>query len=242
MPPFDLQGKPLAGVINHHILAADLMARFFKTLKKARPDIQTFIILSPDHFSQGHGISTSQLPYVTPAGDVAVRVPWVKELKRSGVWDGTESRAFEDEHGVGALVPFMAREFPQAQVLLIFLRSDLKPEATEDLGRRLAALADDKTFVVVSSDMSHYLKEADALKRDADTLQWLKHDQWDKLASATDKNTDSAMGFSVLQSYLKTTPLLKGGRGDFVLLSHKISTDYVADKSNTTSYIVGVWE
>ena len=232
----------MAGVINHHILAADLVARFFKTLQTVHPGIETFIILSPDHFSQGRGISMQELNYVTPAGEVATNQLWLSELKKTGAWDGTESRAFENEHGAGALVPFIAREFPKAKILPIFLRSDLSPDKSQELGKALAKLADDKTFVVVSSDMSHYLKESEARRHDDETISWLQQNQWVKLSAATDQNTDSAVGLTVLHSYFATTPLIKGGRGDFVLLSHKLSTDYVADTKNTTSYIVGFWE
>ncbi|MDD5726512.1 MAG: AmmeMemoRadiSam system protein B, partial [Patescibacteria group bacterium] len=250
------KGKPIAGVVNHHILAADLIARFFKTLRAVRPDIETLIILSPDHFSQGRGISTNELAYVTLADDVVVNKPWASELGKIGVWDGTESRAFENEHGVGALVPFIAREFPNAKILPIFLRADLTTDKTQELGKALAKLADDKTFVIVSSDMSHYLKESDARQHDVETIGWLQQNQWDRLMSATDKNTDSAVGLTVLHSYLQhKAPLIKGGsprpprfagdaggKGEFSLLSHKLSTDYMADIKNTTSYIVGFWE
>ncbi len=235
LKPFDFQGKPIAGVVNHHILAADLMARFFKTLKAARPDIETFVIVSPDHFSRGQGISTNGLTYVTPAGDAVVRKRWVFQLKKTGVWDGTDTRAFEQEHGVGALVPFIVREFPGAKILPIFLRADLKPEQTKKFGEDLAKLVDDKTFVVISSDMSHYLKEADALRYDAETIRWLQQDEWDKLSSASDKNTDSAPAFDFLSSYFANYKV------NFSLLSHKISTDYGADPNSTTSYILGFW-
>lgn len=117
---FNFKGQPIAGVVNHHILANDLIARFFKTLRAVRPDIETIIILSPDHFSQGRGLSTHELTYVTLAGDVAVNKPWVLELEKIGVWDGTDSRAFENEHGIGALAPFIAREFPGVKIVTSF--------------------------------------------------------------------------------------------------------------------------
>lgn len=235
---FDYKDKPRVGVVNHHVLAGDLMAKFFKTLKTVRPEIETFIILSPDHFSRGRGVSTHGLTYVTPAGDVVVRKRWVFEFGKTGVWDGTESRAFENEHGVGALVPFIAREFPGAKILPIFLRADLKTETAKQFGEDLARLADDETFVVVSSDMSHYLKELEARRHDAETIRWLQQNQWDKLSSATDDNTDSAVAFKVLQSYFNSKKIAY----NFNLLSHKLSTDYGAELNSTTSYIVGFWK
>ncbi|MDD2786324.1 MAG: AmmeMemoRadiSam system protein B [Patescibacteria group bacterium] len=243
LKPFALKGSPIAGVVNHHVLAGDVLAQFFKTIKIARPDLETFIIISPDHFSQGRGVSTHGLTYVTPAGDAVVRKRWVFELEKIGVWDGTDQRAFENEHGVGALVPFIEREYPQAKIMPLFLRADLPLDQAEKVGEELAKLSDGKTFVVVSSDMSHGLKRDDASKRDAKTLRWLRDGDWDRLESATDKNTDSAVGFAVLHAYLqKKLPLGKGGQGGFHLLSHRQSADYVADPTNVTTYISGVWE
>ncbi|MDD5437541.1 MAG: AmmeMemoRadiSam system protein B [Patescibacteria group bacterium] len=238
LKPFDFKGKPIAGVVNHHVLASDLVARFFKTLKAVRPEIETFVIISPDHFSRGQGVSTQGLTYVTSAGDAVVRKRWIFELKKTGIWDGTDSRVFEEEHGVGALAPFIAREFPGAKILPIFLRADLKPDQAKKFGEDLAKFSDEKTFVVISSDMSHYLKETDARGHDAETIKWLQRNQWDKLSAATDKNTDSGPAFMVLQAYLE----LKAPKKDFFLLSHKISTDYGADPNSTTSYIVGFWK
>ncbi len=232
------QGRPLAGVVNHHVVAMDLMAKFFKTLKNVRPDIETFVILSPDHLARGKDVSTSRLSYNTPTGESTVDGRWSKDLYEYGAYDGTEGRMFENEHGVGALAPFIKREFPEAKIVPVFLGKNVSRQRLESLGRALASFADEKTFVVVSSDMSHYLRREDAAARDRETTQWLARGDWPLLESATDKNTDSASAFAVLREYLN----LQKGVGRFELLGHAISTDYIRDPLNTTSYIVGLWD
>ena len=264
---WDYDGQPIAGVVNHHSLAMDLIAQFFKTLKSARPEIKTFIILSPDHFAQGRDISTSRLSYSTPGGllkvdgrisspkanapraqNIEFRISNMTGSSSSSfqpsifppfpVWDGTASRAFEKEHGVGALVPFIKREFPDAEIVPVFLSHDAPRERLLVLGRALASFADDTTFVVLSSDMSHYQRREDTVVRDRETMQWLAYGDWTRLESATDKNSDSSAGFTVLYKYLSVLKAKK----DFRLMSHANSYDYTHDPANVTSYIVGFWE
>jgi len=252
--PWKFAGYPIAGVVNHHTAAMDLQAKFFKTLKSVRSNIKTFIILSPDHFQRGPGISAQRLPYSTPSGLVTCNF---KLATVSSVWDGTASRAFEKEHGVGALAPFIAREYPGAAVMPFFLRADAPRDQLIALGDELARLSTTSTFILVSSDMSHGLTDAEARKHDKETLSWLENNNWTKLENATDANTDSGPAFTVLHEFFskrKTPlpplnkgvtkdPLVKGGiKGGFEPLAHALSTDYGGDAKNVTSYIVGFWK
>ena len=253
MAPWKYDGYPIAGVVNHHTAAMDLQAKFFKTLKSVRPDIKTFIILSPDHFRRGSGIATGQLPYATPSGLVSLNL---QLLTNSSVDHGS----FKEEHGVGALAPFIAREFPGAKIVPFFLRSDAPRDQLVALGDELAHISSTSTFVIVSSDMSHGLTDMEARKHDNETLSWMASNNWKELEKATDANTDSGPAFIVLHEYLSKSenppaplsqggssgtknPLVKGGNeGGFDLLFHALSTDYGSDPKNATSYIVGFWK
>lgn len=234
--------KPVAGVVNHHVLAMDLLAEFFKSIKQSRPDIKTFIILSPDHLSRGHGISLSNLAYSTPAGTVEVKNDYFQSLKNLDYYDGTSARLFEDEHGVGALVPFIAREFPNADVVPVFLRSDISLKQARQLGQDLSLLVSGDSMLIISSDMSHALDSNKASARDRQTLEWLERMDFDYLIKATDANTDSGASFAVLAAYLADLdPEKQISDYAFQLLSHKSSVDYNQDPGNVTTYITGFW-
>ncbi len=246
-------GKPVSGVVNHHVLGLDLMARFFKTLKQVQPGVRTFIILSPDHFAAGEDVSTSALDYATPHGLLANHQTQAQTCEINGiesgllvgnaiqaanricVWDGTAKRAFENEHGVGALAPFIKREFPDSKIVPIFLSRTTSAERLRKLGQALKGYGDE-TFVVVSSDMSHYLRLEQSLERDRQTLAWLEKGQWTPLENATDKNTDSASGFAVLHEYLSDS------KSSFQFLKNATAYDYSHDGLNVTTYILGFWE
>lgn len=253
MAPWTHTGKPVAGVVNHHVLGSDLLAGFFKTLKQDQPEIRTFIILSPDHFAVGEDISTSALDYATPQGLLANRQKQAKKCEINGivsglyvgyatrtadlicVWDGTDKRAFENEHGVGALAPFIKREFPDSKIVPIFLSRTASADRLRKLGQALKSFGPG-TFVIVSSDMSHYLRLEQSQERDRQTLRWLGKGEWKPLENATDKNTDSASGFTVLRKYLSDSKTV------FKLLKNSTAYDYSHDELNVTTYIVGFWE
>jgi AmmeMemoRadiSam system protein B len=227
-----IDGYPVAGIVNHHSLAMDLQARFFKSLKESRSDIETFVVISPDHFLAGDLISTHGFAYSTPAGEVNSQA-----LDVNGVFVVKDVKVFQNEHGVGAVVPFIAREFPEAVVVPVYIRPEATRSQLEKLGEGIAELVDEETFVVVSSDMSHYLVDEEARENDKMTLGWIESNDWEKLSSVDDDYTDSKQGFAVLGSMFKS---LKQ-EVSFQLLDYAISTDYGADPLETTSYINGFY-
>ena len=231
-------GKPLAGVVNHHFLAADLMARFFRVLRLSRPDIKRFVIISPDHYRAGRGaISLTDRMYSTPDGSMAVAASSVQTLVDSGFATLENGEMFELEHGVGALVPFIRHEFPAVEIVPIAVRGDLDRDTAKNFGRVLSDSMDDSTFILVSSDMSHYLTEAQALKNDETSIKALTSLDEKFLSSAKDDFVDNGVGLLIMRTVLET----KGLRATFRLLDHSISSRYGADKISTTSYINGVW-
>lgn len=228
---------PIAGIVNHHTLAMDLQARFFKSLKAVRPNIQTFIVLSPDHFNWGPGISYQLQSYATPAGVVDINKDMAESLDELDAWSPTNSEVFSNEHGIGALAPFVAREFPSATIVPIFLQIDYPAGETQKLAQWIVDHLDEKTFLLISSDMSHYLPEDEARSRDEQTLKWLEVNDWSKLSQASDAHTDSRVAFAVLKNLFQ----VQKEDPHFHIIDHAISTDYGADPNETTSYITGFY-
>ncbi len=234
----NLNGATIAGVVNHHVLASDLLARFFSTLRAARPDLRRMIILSPDHFKSGDAtISIGQDSYTSFGKKIAVDEAAEETLTRIGVAVTGSRQLFEREHGIGAIIPFLAETFPDITIVPIAIRADVNRSDAEKLGRALQSLVDDKTFVLISSDMSHYLSENDALARDRETLSWLETLDATKFKQVTDDNTDNGPSFVALSELLDDMKI----KPTFRELDHSISSKYGGSRANTTSYITGFW-
>lgn len=233
-----LLGRPIAGVVGHHVLTSDLIARFFKELHASRPDVTRFIILSPDHFKQGtDAISVGAFDYATNGRTISVDSEAVAQVESFGATLGSRAM-MEREHGIGALIPFIAREYKtDFTVVPIAIRADVNRDRIKAFGADLASLLDDHTFVIVSSDMSHYLPEAIALKNDIATETWLSNRDSNAMSRASDDYTDNGPAFVALFSLLASKKL----ELSFQRIDHTISSRYGGSLEYTTSYINGVW-
>ncbi|MEI7511983.1 MAG: AmmeMemoRadiSam system protein B [Candidatus Uhrbacteria bacterium] len=218
-----------AGVVNHHALASDLLAGFFSSLKKCEPNIAHFIILSPDHFSKAHtSVATFSIPYRTRGKDILT-------AQDAPSFASDQPELFEREHGVGALIPFLVHEFPSASVTALAVKSSISESERADLSEWLQTkLKERNTFVVVSSDMSHYLSERVALAHDQETGQAFVKSNTNFFTLASDGYTDSGPTISLVMKAL--------GKTKWTLMRESISTAYGGSPGFTTSYLVGFWE
>jgi poly-gamma-glutamate synthesis protein (capsule biosynthesis protein) len=233
-----VDGRIIAGVVNHHALASDLIASFFARLRASRSELRRIVIIAPDHFSAGRDeVSTSIRPYRVESKTVFVDTDAVRGLIRDGFAMEEDGTLFEREHGIGAIIPFVSRAYPDAKIVPIVFRGTASQDRMQKLSDALKSLWDDQTVVIISADMSHYLTDEQALQNDETTLRSLKTKNVD-IASLSDDYLDSGKSVASLFSAMASVyPDVI-----FTLFDHAISSDYGADPSNTTSYITGVWE
>lgn len=236
--PKSIDGKIIAGTVNHHVLASDLLAHFFLTLAANRPDISRIVVLSPDHFYAGRtDISTHIRPYQTPDGVLDIDRDAVKQAEDIAGARQENGEMYEKEHGIGALAPFIKRTLPEARLVPLSVKGNAPLETTGKIAALLQALDDGKTVFVISADMSHYLPKQQAQKNDQETKQWLRQEDSQNMAKAKDTHTDSGRQFVALFRWLQE----KEGNVAFHLLDEGISSAYVTDTRNTTSYLNGFW-
>ncbi|MFH1078331.1 MAG: AmmeMemoRadiSam system protein B [Patescibacteria group bacterium] len=237
--PSPFVGRPVAGVVNHHALAFDLIGRFFATLKASRSDLRRIVILAPDHYRAGaDSVTVGDVSYLSRGTVIASDAEAVDALTSEHLASLGERSAFEREHGVAALIPALARSFPDATVLPILIRGDVPRERMDALGGHLADLAaDDRTFVIVSSDMSHELTEAEALRNDMQTTRHLSALDREWFASVSDAFTDSGPAFVALSALFGATETTSV----FGVVDHAVSSAYNRDRTRVTSYLTGFW-
>ena len=156
--------------VPHHLLAADLIARTLYQASARQP--KRILILSPDHFHRGTTTaSTTTRDFLTTEGPLAVDAPAAREL--AGKPGFAESDLFSHEHGVQALLPFIAHWFPGVPVLPVALDVRSRPADWRQLADQLRPFVTGDTLVVQSTDFSHYLTQAVAATKDQETLRLL---------------------------------------------------------------------
>ncbi len=169
IPP--LEGVRIRGVtVPHHLLAAGVIARPLRMA--AAGEFRRIVLICPDHFRRSSTpAATSRRDFITPLGFVRSDRKAVETLLDCPLV--SESNLFSHEHGVHAILPFLARLFPEARIVPVALRVDSTPADWKQIAGAIRPLLDEHTLLVQSTDFSHYLPAAEARRRDAETLRVL---------------------------------------------------------------------
>ena len=150
----------------------------------------------------------------------------------------TESSLFSHEHGVQALLPFIAHYFPRALIVPIAIRHSSRPADWDALARTLAPLLAPDTLLVQSTDFSHYLTAPEARRRDQETLRVLSGGDPRQVLSLTEPDHLDSKGCQYLQLLLQRQVF---GAGPTVI-ANRNSQEYTSEPvAKTTSYIVQLY-
>ena len=166
-------GHRVTGItVPHHLVAADLIARGFRCASYGSPTSGSFSFRPI--ISGGRGCRLRRRAERSRRFSAMSRATKVLSTRfLSACPKVAESALFAKEHGVHAVLPFVARFFPKAKIVPIALRIDSKREDWLALVDALAPLVDSKTLVVQSTDFSHYLDHGKARRRDQQTMNTL---------------------------------------------------------------------
>lgn len=157
-------------IVPHHLFASSYIAEMFASQQSTQ--IDRVIIIAPDHFGQLKGsFGTSVLPWKTPYGFLYADKQGIAQL--DGVV-GKDDRAFDFEHSVSALIPFVKQSFPRAYVMPILVSENAREVEIAQLIMDLPIT--DNTLVVGSFDFSHYLPQNVATYHDILAQETLRYE------------------------------------------------------------------
>ena len=163
--------EKISGItVPHHLLAADLIAD--ACARVAGQGYERIIILSPDHYARSRTpFAVSRRNFQTVLGTVVIDAAAVRQVLQNRAVSA--SNLFSHEHGVQALLPFVAYHFPQAKIIALAISPAAKQPEWDLLAETLAPLLTPQTLIIQSTDFSHYLPAAEARGRDQETLRVL---------------------------------------------------------------------
>jgi AmmeMemoRadiSam system protein B len=231
-------GHHVTGItVPHHLVAADLIARGFRCA--SGENYERIILLSPDHFRRSRlPFATTRGTFETVFGDVACDETAVGSLL-AACPKVAESVLFAKEHGVHAVLPFVARFFPTAKIVPVALRIDSKREDWLALADALAPLVNSKTLIVQSTDFSHYLSLGEARRRDQQTMIALALGDPEAVARLRQPAHMDSKAAQFVQMVLQWR--IHHARP--VVIANRNSQAYTSFRQErTTSYIVQVYE
>jgi poly-gamma-glutamate synthesis protein (capsule biosynthesis protein) len=222
-------------IVPHHLLAPDLIASGFAFARRHR--YQRIIILSPDHFKRSDTAAAYPLrDFATVLGRVLLDRPGLQSLEGNPLF--SPSDLFSHEHGVQALLPFVAAYFPEAKIIPLALKSNAKPEQWREIALALEPLVDAQTLIVQSTDFSHYLGKKIAEDMDKISLNILLSTDPTNVHKLNQSNNIDSKFALYIQLFFQ-----KNANSKITVLSHKTSCDYEMhqqchDETPVTTYYV----
>lgn len=160
---------PRIGIISHHLMIEPVISAWWENLRLLRDDIDTFIIISPRHFAQREvSYSFSPLQWQTDKGYIQVNQKMYAQFRRA-FHTKPDPDAFHLEHGIGAVVPYIARYYPQSNIMPILFdwrRPDsVTAKKTADIIMDILR-KNQRVFVLFSIDFSHHARRELTDRRD----------------------------------------------------------------------------
>lgn len=157
-----------AAIVPHHLTAARSITLGIRAVARSKP--RTILLVSPDHFYRcPTPVCTARGEFSTLLGPVRTRDDLVERLAASKLVT-VDPSLFGEEHGVGAVLPFILHELPDAAIVPVALSSGWF-ERKDDIRDLLADLVDRTDAIVVSSDFSHYLDLRKSDEMDEATME-----------------------------------------------------------------------
>jgi MEMO1 family protein len=185
----------LLGVIAPHagyMYSGQVAASAFAEVTASRYDLARVLLIGPPHYVPVRGIAApSANAFATPLGEVAIDVDAVASLVDGGLV-GIDDRAHAPEHSLEVELPFLQTVLGRF-TLIPLLVGDASPQEVAGV---IGAVMDERTLLVVSTDLSHYLDDASARKRDLVTAAAIERLDFAKLGP------QDACGFSALNGAL----------------------------------------
>jgi MEMO1 family protein len=181
----DLPGGPgsrLAAVVAPHagyVYSGPVVGFAYAALARevrlrTRPIARVWL-LGPAHYVPLRGGALSGADcFSTPLGDVLVDHVG-EQMAEECPWVVVDDAAHAPEHSLEVQVPFVQRILPEARIVPLLVGHGDADRVGTFLAR---VLAEPDEFVVVSTDLSHYLDHEVARRRDAVTARHLVAREW----------------------------------------------------------------
>jgi MEMO1 family protein len=170
----------LVGVIAPHagyIYSGPIAGNAFAPLASSTTVFERVLLIGPAHYVPVSGVAApSSAAFATPLGNVNVDQRAIAALVEAELV-GIDDRAHEPEHSLEVELPFLQRMLGLFS-LIPLLAVDPPPERVAAI---IDAVLDDRTFLVISTDLSHYLDDASAKQRDVATAEAIERLAFDRL-------------------------------------------------------------
>jgi hypothetical protein len=138
------------------------------------PDVETYVILGPNHTGYGSPVAVSVDSWETPLGEVEVDREFVDAMPHLII--DMDETAHRYEHSLEVQVPFLQLLHDDFKIVPICVGMQ-DQETAEEIAREIIEAKERtgrKIVVIASSDMHHYLPDSQCRKLDAEVIDAIK--------------------------------------------------------------------
>ncbi len=219
--------RPLKALIMPHagyIYSGLTAAHAYLALKDRR--FKKIIIIGPDHRVGFTGCAVSDVRgYETPLGTVLLHPDAAALRREHPELFHSEKMSDLTEHAIEVELPFLQRWLSGFEIIPIVTGSVDPMRCAEAID----AILDEETLLVVSSDLSHYLPYAEAMKKDSLTIQAILNLD----AEALSESSNSACGAAGIEVLIH---LARSHHWQPILIHRSNSGDTAGPRQSVVGY------
>jgi hypothetical protein len=160
----------LLGVVAPHagyVYSGGIAAKAFAAVAASGKSFSRVLLIGPPHYIAVRGVAApSSQAFATPLGDIPIDSQAVGSLEDAGLVT-IDDAPHAPEHSLEVELPFLQSVLGDFTIIPLLV-GDAAPSRVANI---VAAVQDEKTLLVVSTDLSHYLDDATAQRRDLATAQ-----------------------------------------------------------------------
>jgi AmmeMemoRadiSam system protein B len=196
-------------------------------------NIDTFILIGPDHHGIGKRISvTSEGYWQTPLGDVLIDNTITNDLKRSCDFIEEDKIVHQIEHSLEIQVPFIQYSFGKSFTIVPVLLRDQDIETSMLLGNLIAKYSASKNVMIIASScLTHYESNSSVQKKDFQIIKSIENLDIESFYKSLMNFKASVCGYGAIASLMRAVQILGSKKGE--LLRYATSGDVTSDNKNT---------
>jgi AmmeMemoRadiSam system protein B len=231
--------KNIFGIVSPHagyIYSGKTAAYAYNLLRNK--NYQTVIIISPSHSEYFPGISIYDGDaYETPLGLVEIDQSAANKLTENSKIIFRGIQGHRKEHALEVQIPFLQSVLVNFKIVPIVM-GDQGEIFINELAQKIAEIADEKTLIVASSDMSHFYSASEADRLDSLVEKRINDFDFEHLMKDVDKRNCEACGAGPIIAMMKAASLknIKNSK----VLNRSDSGDITGDKTEVVGYLSAV--
>ncbi|AGK60390.1 putative dioxygenase [Archaeoglobus sulfaticallidus PM70-1] len=162
------------------------------------PDVETYVIIGPNHTGYGSPIAVSVDEWETPLGVVEVDVEFVKAMPHRII--DIDEIAHREEHSIEVQVPFLQYLHKDFKIVPICVGMQ-DDETAYEIAQEIIAAKEKlgrEVVVIASSDMHHYLPDERCRRLDEEVIKAIEEMDVRKYFSTICRLQASVCGYGVI--------------------------------------------